>query len=238
MLEFGAALPRIRQRVAADLAAPVGSRPAARRCWRRSSACSTRRYVRVGNEEYARENKSFGLTTLRNRHAAVVGRRLRLRFRGKSGKEHEVASTIRASPASSGAARRCRARSCSSTSTTTARARRRLGRRQRLHPRRERRRLHRQGLPHLDGTAHALALWLERAARRRHAPSAKELIAEVAQRLGNTIAVCKKSYIHPRVLEALAREFDEELVAQLERRARRAGPSAGERRLLAFLGRP
>src|SRR4029079_16565379 len=48
-------------------------------------------YVRIGNEEYARENKSFGLTTLRNRHAAVSGSTLRLRFRGKSGKEHEVA---------------------------------------------------------------------------------------------------------------------------------------------------
>ena len=48
-------------------------------------------FVRIGNEEYARENKSFGLTTLRNRHAAVSGDRLRLRFRGKSGKEHEVA---------------------------------------------------------------------------------------------------------------------------------------------------
>ena len=47
--------------------------------------------IRIGNEEYARENKSFGLTTLRNRHAAVHGDRLRLRFRGKSGKEHEVA---------------------------------------------------------------------------------------------------------------------------------------------------
>src|SRR5678815_4205784 len=91
MLEFGAALPRIRKRVAADLAAPVGTKP------RRDTVLATivrlldTTFVRIGNEEYARENKSFGLTTLRNRHAAVSGDRLRLRFRGKSGKEHEVA---------------------------------------------------------------------------------------------------------------------------------------------------
>ena len=48
-------------------------------------------YVRIGNEEYARANRSFGLTTLRNRHAAVKGSRLHLRFTGKSGKEHEIA---------------------------------------------------------------------------------------------------------------------------------------------------
>src|ERR1019366_7469749 len=48
-------------------------------------------YVRIGNEKYARTNRSFGLTTLRNRHVAVSGSRLRLSFRGKSGKEHEVA---------------------------------------------------------------------------------------------------------------------------------------------------
>jgi DNA topoisomerase-1 len=46
--------------------------------------------VRVGNAEYARQNGSFGLTTLRNRHASVTGARIRLRFRGKSGKMHDV----------------------------------------------------------------------------------------------------------------------------------------------------
>jgi DNA topoisomerase-1 len=46
--------------------------------------------VRVGNEEYARENRSFGLTTLRNHHAKVGESRIRFRFRGKGGKEHDV----------------------------------------------------------------------------------------------------------------------------------------------------
>jgi DNA topoisomerase-1 len=46
--------------------------------------------VRVGNEEYARANKSFGLTTLRDRHVEVAGPALRFQFRGKGGKEHAV----------------------------------------------------------------------------------------------------------------------------------------------------
>jgi DNA topoisomerase IB len=46
--------------------------------------------IRVGNEEYARVNASFGLTTLRRRHVAVSGEELRFHFRGKSGKEHSL----------------------------------------------------------------------------------------------------------------------------------------------------
>ena len=117
MLEFGSALPRIRKRVQADLALPIGTAP------RRETVLATlvrlldTTLVRVGNDEYARTNRSFGLTTLHNRHADVQGSRLRLRFRGKSGIESvftmRSASTIRGSRASSGAARRCPARTCS-----------------------------------------------------------------------------------------------------------------------------
>ena len=46
--------------------------------------------IRVGNEEYAKENKSFGLTTMRNRHAEIEGSTVQFRFRGKSGKQHTV----------------------------------------------------------------------------------------------------------------------------------------------------
>jgi len=49
-----------------------------------------RTFIRIGNEEYARENKSFGLTTMKDRHVEVKGVKLRFRFRGKSGREHEV----------------------------------------------------------------------------------------------------------------------------------------------------
>ena len=54
-----------------------------------------RSLIRVGNEEYARENKSFGLTTMQDRHVDVKGSKLRFRFRGKSGRQHEVDVTDR-----------------------------------------------------------------------------------------------------------------------------------------------
>ncbi len=54
-----------------------------------------RTFIRIGNEEYARENKSFGLTTMQDRHVTVKGDRLRFRFRGKSGRAHEVDMTDR-----------------------------------------------------------------------------------------------------------------------------------------------
>lgn len=87
MLVFGSALPKIRRRVQADL--KLEGLP-------RNKVLATvvqlleRTFIRVGNEEYARENKSFGLTTMRNRHVKVKGSRLRFRFRGKSGVQHEV----------------------------------------------------------------------------------------------------------------------------------------------------
>ena len=77
--------------------------------------------IRVGNEEYARDNASYGLTTLRNRHARVRGGELTFVFRGKSKIEHEVTVDDRRSRASSEGSRTCRASICSSTSMTTAR---------------------------------------------------------------------------------------------------------------------
>jgi DNA topoisomerase-1 len=46
--------------------------------------------IRVGNDEYARQNRSFGLTTMRNRHARVQGENIHFEFRGKSGREREI----------------------------------------------------------------------------------------------------------------------------------------------------
>ena len=87
MLEFGAALPRIRERVDAHLRLPKLSRE-------KVLAIVTRlletTFIRVGNEEYARANKSFGLTTLQDRHVKIEGGTIRFRFRGKSGKEHQI----------------------------------------------------------------------------------------------------------------------------------------------------
>jgi DNA topoisomerase-1 len=87
MVLFGEALPKIRKRVEADLALPG---------LRQNKVLATvvqllqRTFIRVGNEEYARDNKSFGLTTMKGRHVDVNGSKLRFRFQGKSGIKHDV----------------------------------------------------------------------------------------------------------------------------------------------------
>jgi len=84
---FARALPRIRRRVARDLALPGLPREKALATvvWLLETT-----FVRIGNAEYARDNESFGLTTLRERQARVNGSTLRLRFKGKSGVPHEI----------------------------------------------------------------------------------------------------------------------------------------------------
>lgn len=87
MLEFGRKLPAIRRRVGRDL----GRRGLPReKVLAAVVSLLDLTLVRVGNGEYARENGSYGLTTLRDRHADVRGSRIRLRFKGKSGKQHEI----------------------------------------------------------------------------------------------------------------------------------------------------
>jgi len=87
MLAFGEALPRIRQQVDHDLSLPGMQRT-------RVLAAVVRlletTLIRVGNEEYARDNKSYGLTTMRNRHVDVEGSALVFHFKGKSGVKHVV----------------------------------------------------------------------------------------------------------------------------------------------------
>ncbi len=90
ILAFARLLPAIRERVDADLARPGMPREKVLAAVVRLLELTL---IRVGNEEYARLNQSFGLTTLRDRHATIEGSRVRFRFRGKSGVRHEV--TIR-----------------------------------------------------------------------------------------------------------------------------------------------
>src|SRR5437762_1807601 len=92
LAEFAKTLPKIRRRVARDIT--LADLP-------REKVLATvvrlleRTFIRIGNEEYARENKSFGLTTIKNRHVTVKGAHLRFRFRGKSGRQHQVDVTDR-----------------------------------------------------------------------------------------------------------------------------------------------
>jgi DNA topoisomerase-1 len=88
MVAFAGALPDVRSRLADDL----GLRGLPReKALAAVVSIIDRTLIRVGNEEYARQNGSFGATTLRDDHAQIVGGELRLSFRGKSGKEHECA---------------------------------------------------------------------------------------------------------------------------------------------------
>lgn len=87
LVAFARSLPAIRRRTARALAAPGLDREKVVAAAVRLLDLSL---IRVGNEEYARANRSFGLTTMRSRHVRVRGPRILFRFRGKSGKEHEV----------------------------------------------------------------------------------------------------------------------------------------------------
>jgi DNA topoisomerase-1 len=92
MLAFSEVLPAIRKRVEADLARPGLSREKVLATVVRLLECTG---IRVGNDEYAKANRSFGLTTLRDQHVEVSGSTMRFQFRGKGGKTHSVALSDR-----------------------------------------------------------------------------------------------------------------------------------------------
>jgi DNA topoisomerase-1 len=92
MLAFSEVLPRLRARLEEDLAKPGLPREKVLAAVVRLLECTA---IRVGNDEYARANRSFGLTTLQDRHVEVSGNTLRFEFRGKSGKTHRVALSDR-----------------------------------------------------------------------------------------------------------------------------------------------
>jgi DNA topoisomerase-1 len=202
---FGRALPRIRARVKADLA---------KRGLPRDKVLAAvvelldRTHLRVGNAEYAKSNKSFGLTTLHDRHVTFTSGKLKLRFRGKSGVPHErVISDARLARV----VRHCRDL-----------------------PGQDLFQYHGpNGQPKPIGsadvndyirkaagaefTAKDFRTWAgtvkaaAKLADQKH-PATKtaaercvcSVIKEVASELGNTAAVCRKSYVHPAVLEAFA----------------------------------
>ena len=87
MLAFGKALPGIRKRVAKDLKAPELSRL---NVLALVVSLLESTFIRVGNEEYARENQSYGLTTMRTKHVRLAGSKITFEFKGKSGVAHKV----------------------------------------------------------------------------------------------------------------------------------------------------
>ncbi len=87
MITFGKALPKIRGRVQRDLAKSGMPREKVLATIVRLLETTL---IRIGNEEYAKENKSFGLTTMRNRHVKVSSSKIHFEFKGKSGKYHAI----------------------------------------------------------------------------------------------------------------------------------------------------
>ncbi|WP_062477992.1 DNA topoisomerase IB [Variovorax boronicumulans] len=253
---FGRALPRLRARVARDLRTGTKTPGRAQVIATLVRLLDTT-LLRVGNEAYASSNGSFGLTTLRNRHAAVQGSALRLRFRGKSGVTHEarvddprVARVVRQCQQLPGQAlfqytdETGEVRGVSSNdvndyiadATDTGKG--------------EGERFTAKDFRTWHGTVQALELTRRACAwEGGRRPGARDILAAVARQLGNTPAVCKKAYVHPAVLalgEALAREDDTAatgtLLEKIAARAATAGPARGlvaaERQLLAFLRAP
>lgn len=261
MQAFGRALPRIRARVARDLK-PRRGEPALSRTVVLATIVRLldTTFMRVGNEEYAAANRSYGLTTLRNRHAGVRGSRLTLRFRGKSGVEQQA--TLE-DPRVARVVRRCQqlpgqelfqyededgTRHTVGSSDVNdylheiANGRRKDG----DGDGGEGMRFTAKDFRTWHGTAQALELTRIACTQPEGAPvsTAKHILAEVARQLGNTPAVCKKSYIHPAVLELgsrLASDAGPDMQAVWERIGERSsgaggrGLSAVERRLMAFL---
>ncbi|PKB25888.1 DNA topoisomerase-1 [Novosphingobium kunmingense] len=197
---FGRLLPLIRQRVEADLASP--------RLTRERAIASVVRLldtgaIRVGNEAYAQSNKSFGATTLRMRHAKAKGNVLTLRFRAKSGKDCQMTVTDK------GLARFVR-------------------KMQDLPGQHLFQYVDDEGEPTPVGSSdvndylretsgadvtaksfrtwHASALGLEILVEAQGRVPLKDLLKEVSERLGNTPAVARRSYVHPAVIALVERQ--------------------------------
>jgi DNA topoisomerase I len=203
MLEFSEVLPRLRERMERDLrSADLGRR----QILAAVVQLLDRTLIRVGNDEYARENRSYGLTTLRRRHLQIEGSTLRFAFRGKSGVEHSIAI---AEPRLARIIQRCRdlpgqelfqyldvagKRHLVSSDDVNDYLRDLAGR---------------------EITAKDFRTWggtmLAAVELRRRGPAASRreadrnviaMIDAVAERLGNTRAVCRKYYVHPALIHA------------------------------------
>ena len=216
MIAFGGVLPLIRKRVQKDLARPGLPREKILATVVRLLEVTL---IRVGNEEYAKQNESFGLATMRNRHVRVNGSALRFQFRGKSGVLHAVdledrrlARIVRQSrdlPGyelfqyvdADGERRAIDAGDVNAYLKSiagdvfTAKDFRTWA-----------------------GTVLAARALSEAAAFGSKAQAKRNVlraVEAVAKRLGNTTAVCRKCYIHPEVVKAY---FDGTLAASLNRK--------------------
>jgi DNA topoisomerase-1 len=203
MIAFGQSLPKIREHVDHDLGLrglpKVKVLATAVRLLETTS-------IRIGNEEYARTNKSYGLTTMRCRHVKLEGPTLKFKFRGKSGKLHTI--SVRDKKLAN-IIRRCQElpgqelfgyvdqegqRHTIGSADVNAYLKEITG----------------QDFTAKDfrtwsGTVHALETLLELGVSETQTQAKKnvvEAIRRTSERLGNTPAICRKSYVHPAVIES------------------------------------
>lgn len=215
MLKFGKALPKIRRRVRRDLGRPGLPREKILATVVRLLETTV---IRVGNDEYARENHSYGLTTMRNRHVEVKRGDITFSFRGKSGKHHQIelhdprlAKIIRACQEMPGQVL---------FSWQEAGETRHIGSQDVNDYLRE--------ITGSDFTAKDFRTWIgtvlaatafqefkgvvsDRQARR----NVNLVIESVAKILGNTPAVCRKAYVHPEIIQSY---FEGETIEALRQR--------------------
>ncbi|HXF80937.1 MAG TPA: DNA topoisomerase IB [Usitatibacter sp.] len=197
LMEFAAALPRIRRQARADISAAGLPR---RKVLALLVELLERTCIRVGNERYAEENDSFGLTTMRNRHVKVEGARIEFQFRGKSGKFHRIALD---DPKLARIVRRIRelpgqelfqylddegAVQSVGSSDVNEYLKEIAG----------------SDVSTKDFRTWAGSVYVASLLRRRSHVGITHVAAavrEASRQLGNTPAICRKSYVHPRVLD-------------------------------------
>jgi len=225
---FGRALPRLRARIEADLA---------RRDLSRERAVAAvvrlldRQHLRVGNEGYARENKSFGATTLRRRHARIGTRGFKLEFKAKSGKLRTLTITDRSLASF---VRRCQdlpgqhlfrwidsEGACHPVSSGDVNDYIRSGTGDDFTAKHFR-------------TWHASVIAYTALADADHDISLVQMLEPVAEALGNTPAIARKSYVHP-ALVALAKSGQSAFRAALRLPRATRWLSRHERGLIALL---
>jgi DNA topoisomerase I len=239
MVAFGEALPLIRKQIEHDLALPGLPRAKVLATVLRLLETTL---IRVGNEEYARLNHSFGLTTLRDRHVDIAGTTLRFHFRGKSGKEHTVEINDRRLAR---IVKHCQA----IPGQELFQYRDDEGQRRTIDSADVNEYL--RQITGQDFTSKDFRTWngtvlaiqaLQACGAGESATQAKKAVVEaiksVAAQLGNTPAICRKCYVHPAVIEAY---LEGSLLQMLQRLGEPdptetlQGLSPEEGRVLAFL---
>ena len=241
MQAFGRALPAIRKQVDHDLALPGLPRAKVLATVVRLLETTL---IRVGNDEYAKANKSYGLTTMRDKHVRVEGATIAFQFTGKSGVKHEISITDRKLAAIVKRSRdlpgyelfqyldEAGQRHDVTSDDVNAYLREISGEH-----------FTAKDFRTWAGTVLATITLQEIGAFEKETQGKKNIVAaveRVAERLGNTSSVCRKSYIHPEVLNAylegaLLKSLIERTDEALEDSVK--GLDAEETAVLAFLKR-